>query len=205
MIDNHEGIVRNVAESRRGWGVLALLATAAFLAQLGGETLRSLARYERTGLESGELWRLVTGHIVHLGWGHLWPNLLALGLIGGLFNDVLKVRDWLLVAAGSVAAIDAGLYLFDPALSWYVGLSGLLHGFVAAGTLALLAARQPFGALLGAGLLGKLVFEQLSGPLPFTAAASGGTVIVAAHLYGAVGGGAAFLSVYFGCRRGSWL
>ena len=70
---------------------------------------------------------------------------------------------------------------------WYVGLSGVLHGFVAAGALALLLRRETLGAVLGVGLAAKLIFEQIVGPVPFTAASVGGPVVVAAHLYGAIG------------------
>ena len=71
---------------------------------------------------------------------------------------------------------------------WYVGLSGLLHGLLAAGITTKL--RQPDGeTLLLAGLLiGKLVWEQFGGPLPGSEVTSGGPVVVNAHLYGALGG-----------------
>lgn len=197
MIGHHEQNVTSVAETRRGWLVLALLGAAAFAAELGGESVRLLARYDRARLAAGELWRLATAHVVHLGWGHLGPNLLALGLIGALFNDVLKARDWVLIGAGAAAAIDIGLFFLDPTIGWYVGLSGVLHGFVAGGALALLLTRQWFGALLAGGLVAKLAFEQLVGPVPFTAAATGGSVIVAAHLYGSIGGLAAYATAHF--------
>jgi rhomboid family GlyGly-CTERM serine protease len=205
VIDSREQKMTSVAETRRGWRVLATLGVVALGAQLGGESVRSLARYERAGLEAGEIWRLATAHVVHLGWGHLLPNLLALGLIGGIFNDVLKARDWALIAAASATAIDIGLYFLDPNIDWYVGLSGVLHGFVAGGALALLLTRQSFGLLLGVGLAAKLAFEQAIGPLPFSSAAAGGSVVVAAHLYGSVGGLAAYAATHLMRRNGSQL
>lgn len=205
MIGSHERNVTSVAETRRNWRVLAALGALAFAAELGGEPLRLLARYDRAGLEAGELWRLATAHVAHLGWGHLWPNLLALALIGALFNDVLKTREWAVVGAGSAIAIDAGLYWLDPSIGWYVGLSGVLHGLVAAGAFALLLARQSFGALLGIGLAAKLLFEHFVGPVPFTAAATGGTVVVAAHVYGSVGGLVAYGGSRYVRRRRSRL
>jgi len=42
--------------------------------------------------------------------------------------------------------------------------------------------------ILGAALIAKLVYEALVGPLPGSAESSGGTVIVVAHIYGAVSG-----------------
>jgi rhomboid family GlyGly-CTERM serine protease len=172
---------------RRWWAILAILAICAALAA-GGDELRELGRYERQTIESGEYWRLVTGHLVHLGFGHLWPNLAALAIIGALFTDVFGNADWWRASFASAAAIDLGLYFLDPEVVWYVGLSGVLHGFVAAGALALLLRREAIGAVLAIGLCAKLSFEQLVGPVPFTAASVGGPVVVAAHLYGTAGG-----------------
>ena len=179
----------SVAIRRLGvsWAIVTLLAVCAALAA-GGDELRDLGRYDRLAIESGEYWRLVSGHLVHLGFGHLWPNLAALAIIGLLFDDVFRNADWWRLGAASAAAIDLGLYVLDPAVSWYVGLSGVLHGFVAAGALALMLRRQALGAVLAIGLTSKLLFEQIVGPVPFTAESVGGPVVVAAHLYGSVGG-----------------
>jgi rhomboid family GlyGly-CTERM serine protease len=172
---------------RESWTVAALLAVCLLLAA-GGEAVLELGRYERHAVESGELWRLVSGHLVHLGLGHLWPNVAALAIIGLLFEGVFSNSSWLRVSVASAAAIDIGLYVLDPAVLWYVGLSGVLHGYVAAGALALLSRRQALGGVLAIGLGAKLVFEQVVGPVPFTAESVGGPVVVSAHLYGAVGG-----------------
>jgi rhomboid family GlyGly-CTERM serine protease len=154
----------------------------------GGDDWRELGRYDRDALAVGEYWRLASGHLVHLGWGHLWPNVVALVVIGLLFEGTLRRADWLLTTLVAGGAIDLGLFFLDPGVRWYVGLSGLLHGFVAAGALDLVLRRRALGAILVAALGAKLVFEQTVGPVPLTAGAVGGPVIVAAHLYGAAGG-----------------
>lgn len=206
MIDNRERNVTGVVEWRRnGWPVVAVLGLLAVALAFGGDEFRLLGRYDRAALAQGEYWRLLTAHILHLGWGHLWPNVVALVLIGALFNDVLDRFAWLALALCAALAIDGGLYLFDPQVDWYVGLSGVLHGLVAGGALAWLFERQSFGGWLLAGLGVKLVFEQIAGPLPFTAAATGGPVIVAAHLYGAAGGLAASAALRCVRRPGSRL
>ena len=179
--------------------MLAIAVCCAALA-LGGEAAREWARYDRSALENGELWRLVTGHLVHLGFGHLWPNLLALAVIGALFEDVLEPLEWAAAAVGCALAIDAGLYWLDPGVNWYVGLSGVLHGFVACGGLLLVARRELIGAALVLGLAAKLAWEHWAGPVPFTAASVGGPVIVAAHLYGAAAGALA-APVFLGLRK----
>jgi rhomboid family GlyGly-CTERM serine protease len=182
------------------WVVVALLAACALLAA-GGDEVRELGRYERYAIESGEYWRLVSGHLVHLGLGHLWPNLAALAIIGLLFEDVFRTVDWLRITAASAVAIDLGLYAFQPDVLWYVGLSGVLHGYVAAGALALLFRREKLGAVLAVAVAAKLIFEQVVGPVPFTAASVGGPVVVAAHLYGVVGALLAEAAVQVARRR----
>jgi rhomboid family GlyGly-CTERM serine protease len=154
----------------------------------GGDELRELGRYERDAIGNGEYWRLATGHLVHLGFGHLWPNLLALIIVGMLLEGVYRNADWWRVTLASAAAIDLGLYYLEPSVAWYVGLSGVLHGCVAGGAIALLAQRQTLGGVLALGLSAKLLFEQVVGPVPFTAESVGGPVVVSAHLYGAIGG-----------------
>jgi hypothetical protein len=91
--------------------------------------------------------------------------------------------------------------VLDPSVLWYVGLSGVLHGLVAAGALALVVRRQALGAVLGVCLGAKLVFEQIVGPVPFTAESVGGPVVVAAHLYGSAGGILAEAAVQIARRR----
>lgn len=184
-----------------GWLLLVAVGAVALAAAFGGDEVRLLGRYERSALAGGEYWRLLTAHLVHLGWGHLWPNLAALALIGGLFDDVLDGVDWLVLLVVATLAIDAGLWLFDPEVAWYVGLSGVLHGLLAGGAVASIHERRRVGWWLLAGLGAKLAFEQVAGPLPFTAAATGGSIIVEAHLYGAIGGLLAALALGVTRRR----
>ena len=176
----------SVRRLQNAWVIVALLAVCLLLAA-GGDPVREVGRWQRDAIDTGEYWRLVSGHLVHLGFGHLWPNLVALAIIGLLFEDVFRNADWLRLGAGSVVAIDLGLYVLNPSVSWYVGLSGVLHGYVAAGALALIIRRERLGFVLAAGVAAKLIFEQVFGPVPFTAASVGGPVVVAAHLYGVIG------------------
>jgi rhomboid family GlyGly-CTERM serine protease len=160
----------------------------------GGDGLRESLRYERAGLEAGEFWRLLSGQLVHLGTGHLVLNLAALGVLGLLFEDALDRLEWALASLVSAFAIDVGLYWFSGEVQWYVGLSGVLHGLMAAGSLKLLAARASSGLILLSITIGKLLWEQFGGPLPYSELTSGGPVIVDAHLYGALGGAAGMLA-----------
>lgn len=158
---------------------------------LGGDTWREIARYERASLEAGELWRLLTAHLVHLGPGHTLLNVAALAILVFLLDDVLDGPDWSIVMLVSALAIDGGVHFLSPDIDWYVGLSGVLHGCMAAGGLKLAFARMPLGLLLLGATAAKLVWEQFAGAMPFSDVYAGGPVVVDAHLYGALGGAAA--------------
>ncbi|HEY5807470.1 MAG TPA: rhombosortase, partial [Povalibacter sp.] len=116
--------------------LVGLLCGASVLLALGGEAARLALRYERTAVFQGEVWRLITGHLVHGTLAHLLLNVAGAGLIAGLFPRDYTLRQWLIVLLASIAAIDAGFVLFEPQLQWYVGLSGVLHGLLAAGSVA---------------------------------------------------------------------
>jgi rhomboid family GlyGly-CTERM serine protease len=167
---------------------LALLAAGAalLLLALTGEPGRLLLRYDRAALAAGQAWRLLTAHLVHLDLRHALLNGCGLALMWALFARDYTARQWLLVVLGAMVAIDAGLWLCDSTVQWYLGSSGVLHGVMAAGAFAHLRRREPDGWVLAGFLAAKLVWEQWVGPLPL----AGGVVVVDAHLYGVIGGAA---------------
>ena len=170
------------------WLLPALIAGSAGILEIFGVAARDRLSYDRGALLEAELWRLLTGHFVHLGVSHLLLNLAGLLLIWYLVSASFNLRQWLLIMLGTIVGIDLGFWFLQPQLAWYVGLSGLLHGLLAAGVVAGIAAKRIEAWLLAAVLAAKLVYEQLAGPLPGSVEASGGTVIIASHLYGAVAG-----------------
>jgi rhomboid family GlyGly-CTERM serine protease len=182
----------------RGWYLAAAATAITFALQLGGDEVREALAYSREYLALGEFWRLATGHFVHLGWTHLLLNLAGLALVGWLVGPAYNWREWLFITGISLATIDAGFWFLYPELAWYVGLSGLLHGLLTAGLFPRLLARDRESLVLVAFVAAKLVWEQTGGPLPGSEATSGGTVIVDAHLYGALGG---FIAAYLMWRR----
>jgi rhomboid family GlyGly-CTERM serine protease len=92
------------------------------------------------------------------------------------------------ITLSSALLIDAGLYWLHPSIQWYVGLSGLLHGYWAAGCLCKLSERNWQAVPLLTLLIGKLLYEAFVGSVPMTGSFSGGPVVTQAHLWGAVGG-----------------
>jgi len=172
----------------QSWLPAACLSAVVLVLGALGQAGRDALAWSRPEIASGELWRLFSGHFVHLGTSHLVLNLVGLWLVWYLVADTFRTPHWLAVTACAVAGIDLGFWLLEPRLVWYVGLSGVLHALLAAGVVAGLAGRRRESPLLAAFLLGKIVYEQLAGPLPGSEGSTGGPVIVDAHLYGALSG-----------------
>lgn len=165
-----------------------ILTAFSILAAIPGASARELLRYDRTGIADGELWRLVTGHFAHLGAKHLTLNIAGLVVVWLLIGNGYSLRNWFLVIAFSLAVIDLGFWFLDPGLSWYVGMSGMLHAVLLAGIVSGLRNSPAESIVLGAMIAAKIAYEQLAGPLPGSEISAGGPVVVNAHLYGAVAG-----------------
>lgn len=170
------------------WAVAGAIAALSLALQLGGTAVRDALMYDRTQIANGELYRLATGHLVHLDWRHLLLNLAGLLLVWLLVGDRYRSAHWLVIAGASAAAIDALFWWSMPELRWYVGLSGVLHGLLIAGAIGLIRERRTEALVLLAAVGAKLVYEHLVGPMPGSADAVSGNVITEAHLYGALGG-----------------
>ena len=163
------------------------LCLVTLLAGLLNEQWYQLLRYQSDLFSSGELWRLLTGQLLHLGWNHLLMNLAGLILIVMIFIE-RSVLCWWFETLVCALGVSLGLYLFSPEIYWYVGLSGLLHGLLVAAIVDNLRQQPKVYGLLLAGLAGKLLWEQLAGPLPLSEQSIHGSIIVDAHLYGALCG-----------------
>lgn len=174
-------------------GILAWLLPIMVVVIAGGlalsdESASDWLRFDRLAIVDGEIWRLLTGHFVHLGIPHYLLNCAGLLLVWYLVGARFDANSWLLISIGSIIGIDLGFWLFEPQLTWYVGLSGVVHGLLAAGIVGTVGKDGPTVLILAVMLAGKLGYEQFAGPLPGSENSSGGAVIVNAHLYGAIAG-----------------
>lgn len=178
-----------LSQLRQHSGLPLLLTLCVTLFALGGSELTAILRFDRIALlHDGQIWRLFTGHLVHLGWSHTGMNIAGLLLIQALVGHRFDQRQWSAIIVTLMLGISLGLLAFNPTLAWYVGLSGVLHGMLVAGAVADIRSNDKTAWLLLILITAKLAWEQMTGALPGTEAAAGGNVIVDAHFYGGLCG-----------------
>lgn len=139
----------------------------------------------RAEVHRGQWWRLLSGQWVHSNAYHFFSNSLVLICLNYLDRRVVvrKATDLLCLSGLTGGAV----YFFCPALDYYVGLSGILHGYL---LLILMSMWREGPLLAGVGimlLLTKLVLEQVDWyPRVATEELIGMRVAIEAHLVGAV-------------------
>lgn len=164
-------------------------------------TVAELLQYDRQAIAGGELWRLVTCHLVHFGAEHLAWDAAVFALLSSL---CWRLGRGLCLASLAVAglAIPAVLWILQPELATYRGLSGLDSALYATAALALgqrlwADGRRAWAvAALGslAALLAKVAYELATRQALFVDATSLGFVPVPlAHAAGGLAGLAAAL------------
>lgn len=185
-----------MSPTARLWSAVAALLLLAAVLQASG--LAPMLRWSRDAIAAGEVWRLITGHLLHLGPAHFTLNALGTILVAALVGPRLRPLTWAWIWLACALSVSGGLWWLRPEIGWYVGLSGVLHGLIVAGAIAGLGdyRERLFAAAVLVAIAAKLGWEQWTGAMPGTAALAGGSVVTEAHLYGAVGGLVAGLAVF---------
>lgn len=141
-------------------------------------------RFERDWMASGEIWRLITAHWVHVGWLHLLLNSLGLVICVSLTSPGWSIRRWLVTSLCLGLGISLLVTRFNPEISDYAGHSGLLYGLYVLGALSLYPRDRLIALLVIAAIVIKVLIEQFAAVDFTTAELIGARVIVDAHLYG---------------------
>ncbi|MED5525531.1 rhombosortase [Gallaecimonas pentaromativorans] len=166
-------------------GAFSLILLASLLMLLPADLHQQLM-YQRQAILDGQLWRLVTGHLLHTNGWHLAMNSAGTLVIAWLHGRYYRFWGWWGRLGYLSVASSLGLLAFCPALQWYVGLSGILHGLLLMGALEDIRRGEKTGWLIIIGVIAKIGWEQWHGAAAETIALIGAPVATDAHLFGAL-------------------
>ncbi len=167
--------------------VIVLLVLMTLLVFLG-DAARELLRYDVPLIQSGQWWRFFTANLVHTNAIHWTLNAVGVILIWWIFHLQLTPSRWLLFFLIIAPTHLLLLYWFAPDLKWYVGFSGIMHGWLAAAAIFDIRSRYWVGYLLFIGLWGKVIWEFLYGSSTGVEQLIGASVATDAHLSGVIMG-----------------
>lgn len=183
---SEESITERMRGSLDVWAAPVCVMAILFCTELLGDWGRALLRYDRSLIEAGQWWRLLTCNFVHLGWWHWFLNEMGLLVLVLLCPQPLSAMVWgrrlLLISIG----MSLGLYFFVPKMGSYVGMSGVIHGLFVLGLLPQVLKKDLISLCCFAYLLGKLGWELSTGAPVSDEQAIGGRVAIESHLFGAL-------------------
>ena len=181
----------------RGLPLTTLSVTALSLVGTLSPTVAELLIYDRDAIGAGEVWRLLSGHLVHLTSPHLLADLTVF-VVSGCLIERERGGDcgWLYLVMG--AAIGVALWSLDTSLARFGGLSGLAYGNVAFLALSM-CRRQPHQRVPATAILATLIVKLVS-DFVYPGASLMGSVsqpfvsVPLAHLVGVLTAGAFFIT-----------
>ena len=169
--------------------ILIIIISLMAVAQL--PQIHDVFLWQRTLIEQGQWWRILTGNLTHTNISHYLMNSAVLLLICQIFSKHLTEKK--LLSLLCFLSLVIGIFICFTPINAYAGLSGILHGLFLWGAIKDIQAGNKSGWLLSIGVLLKVVLEQKYGGAPSSAALIGARVAVEAHLAGVIGGSIALL------------
>jgi rhomboid family GlyGly-CTERM serine protease len=160
--------------------VAVIIPLMALLQAIGPEYFR----YQLDWISTGEIWRIVTAHWVHVGWLHLLLNGLGLVICVILTKPGWSIRRWLISSLAMAIGISIMLTLYNPEVTDYAGYSGVLYGLYVLAAINLFSSDRLVASLIIAAIVIKVLMEQFNFYDFNTGDIIGAHVVVDAHLYG---------------------
>jgi rhomboid family GlyGly-CTERM serine protease len=165
--------------------------------------------YDRIAIGSGQIWRLLTGHLVHYSYDHFfWDTItfVALAVVCERSNSTRRLLTCMTTAA---VCISLAMWFWAPLIERYRGLSGVDSALFALLTAEVFTeGRRSANRMQVAvastcltGFLLKIAFELATGQTVFvTSLGSGAVGVPLAHLVGAAVGLIASSRRFVFCR-----
>lgn len=179
------GLLRS---SLAGYRFPLLMAVLMLALLVSGAPARDLLSFDRRAIDAGQVWRLLTGHWVHLGYYHGALNLLGLLALLVLCPAPLSFSEWTRRLVFLSLCVAVGLYLGVPDLHRYVGMSGVLHGLIVLGLVPMARRGDKISIACLLYVIGKIGWEYFTGAPVSDERAIGGRVVTEAHLLGTLSG-----------------
>ena len=108
----------------RSWPLTTMALALVGIAAHFQEPLSAWLTYDRTAIQAGETWRLLTGHLTHYSADHLLWDVLMFVVLGVTVERRNRV-GFIVTVIASASAITAVLWLAHPQIEEYRGLSGI--------------------------------------------------------------------------------
>ncbi|MCL1142588.1 rhombosortase [Shewanella gaetbuli] len=170
--------------------VLCIVLFAISSGKLAFIDIQGVLNYQRQAITDGQVWRIVTGNLLHTNMWHLAMNLAGFWVIIFLHELHYKRHTGkLILLFSSLCLLEGiGLYLFYPQLQAYVGLSGLLHGLFTFGAIMDIRKGLISGYVLLLGVILKVLYEQYFGASADISELISARVATESHLVGVIAG-----------------
>ncbi len=139
----------------------------------------------RENIQQGELWRIWTGNLVHSNYYHLALNLAGFWVFLLLFKEVMNSTKLFITLLLLISGVGIGLYIFNPELYWYAGLSGALYGlFIVGAFYALIDKDYLTGLSIIIIIPSKIIWDYVHNSGQSNADLIGVPVSTDSHIYG---------------------
>lgn len=135
----------------------------------------------------GEIWRILSGQLLHTNLNHLLLNSAGVVLVWALHGEYYDEKRYTKLLVISLIVVGALLLIFAD-YTHYAGLSAVLHTLIVYGAIKDIYFKDKTGWLLLAGVLLKVAYENLYGASSSTIELIDASVAVEAHLIGAIVG-----------------
>lgn len=153
--------------------------------------------FDRSAIDDGQLWRVLTAHFVHLSPMHLLGNAMGVILLGYVAGRSLSSALGVTLFVWCLLVVGLGLYVFADYLERYVGLSGVLHGLILVAPFISPFYSRRIAACFLVLIVAKVLWEQSSFYDDMAMVGMiGGRVEANAHLLGTIAG-LLFLLAYY--------
>lgn len=119
--------------------------------------------FSQEKIHSGEIWRIWSGHFVHINYLHLLMNSLGFSILVILYKNLISTAQLIIQIVYLASSIGLSLYFFSPDIQHYAGFSGILYGlFIIAALQALSKKNNLLSYPILFAITGKIIWNKFA-------------------------------------------